>query len=93
MAFDNPKHKYLVFRLEPDKIKGDKINGYLQTFYHPTSYSKIVSEVGNTYGGGMFNIRICIIDDPLGEGIGSKTFEISGLPKLPYISPFTGKLC
>ena len=75
-------YKIMALRLEPQSIKGTKINGYLKTYHLPTSIPDIIEDVGYTYGGGKYQIRIV---DGVGKYVKSKTFEISGLPKIPKI--------
>jgi len=74
------EYKLMVMRLEPQMIKGTKINGYLDTFHLPTTIPDIIETVGQKYGGGKFQLRIV---DGTGKYVKSKTFEISGLPKIP----------
>lgn len=73
-------YKLMVLRLEPTTIKGTKINGYLKTFHLPITIPHIIEEIGITHGGGKYQIRII---DSTGKYVRSKTFEISGLPKIP----------
>jgi hypothetical protein len=77
---DASEYKLMVLRLEPQVIKSMKISGYLQTFHLPTTIPDIIEQVGETYGGGKYQIRIV---DGAGKYVKSKTFEISGLPKIP----------
>ena len=72
--------KLMVLRLEPTVIKGTKISGYLKTHHMPTCVPDIIEETEKNFGGGKFQIRIV---DPAGKYVKSKTFEISGLPKIP----------
>jgi len=74
------EYKLMVLRLEPQMIKGTKINGYLETFHLPTTIPDIIEAVGQKYGGGKYQLRIV---DGTGKYVKSKTFEISGLPKIP----------
>ena len=76
---DASEYKLMVLRLEPQMIKSTKISGYLQTFHLPTTIPDIIEKVGETYGGGKYQIRIV---DGAGKYVKSKTFEISGLPKI-----------
>jgi len=81
---DASEYKLMVLRLEPQVIKGMKISGYLQTFHLPTTIPDIIEKVGETYGGGKYQIKIV---DGAGKYVKSKTFEISGLPKIPIERP------
>lgn len=76
MTFDV---KIMVMRLTPITLKGLKISGYLETFYLPTSIPDVIESIGTKYGGGKYQIRIV---DTAGKHVKSKTFEISGAPKL-----------
>jgi len=78
------EYKLMVMRLEPQMIKGTKINGYLDTFHLPTTIPDIIENVGQKYGGGKYQLRIV---DGTGKYVKSKTFEISGLPKIPREVP------
>lgn len=78
--------KLMVLRLEPQMVKGTKINGYLETFHLPTTIPDIIEQIGQKYGGGKYQIKIV---DGMGKYVKSKTFEIAGLPKIP--SPDTTK--
>jgi len=73
------EYKLMVMRLEPQMIKGIKISGYLKTFHLPTTIPDIIEEIGVDHGGGKFQIKIV---DGAGKYVKSKTFEISGLPKI-----------
>lgn len=72
--------KLMAIRTEPSTIKGVKISGYLETFHLPTSIPEIIEKLGQKYGGGRYSIRIV---DGSGKYVKQKTFEISGLPKIP----------
>jgi hypothetical protein len=76
---DAGEYKLMVLRLEPQMTKGVKINGYLQTHHLPTTIPDVIEKTGQQYGGGKFQIRIV---DGAGKYVKSKTFEISGLPKI-----------
>lgn len=77
---DSPgDYKLMVLRIEPTEIDGIKINGYLKTFYLPTTVPDVIEKVAKEYGGGKYKLRI--VDDA-GKYVKSKTFEISGYPKL-----------
>ena len=76
--------KLMVLRMEPQLIKGQKINGYLETFHLPTTIPDIIEQIGQKYGGGKFQIKIV---DGTGKYVKSKTFEISGMPKIPSVTP------
>jgi len=73
-------YKIMLMRLEPHMMAGNKINGYLDTHHLPTTIPDIIEKTGMKYGGGKYQLRI--VDDS-GKYVKSKTFEISGLPKLP----------
>lgn len=77
---DVSEYKLMVFRLEPQMLKGTKISGYLEAFHLPTTIPIIIEKIGQTHGGGKYQIRIV---DGTGKYVRSKTFEIAGLPKLP----------
>jgi len=81
---DASEYKLMTLRLEPQVIKGTKINGYLETFHLPTTIPDIIEQVGQKYGGGKFQIRIV---DGAGKYVKSKTFEISGMPKIAHLEP------
>jgi hypothetical protein len=70
--------KINVSRLEPQFLKGQKIAGYLGTYYLPTTVPDIIEDIGLRYGGGKFLLKV--IDDQ-GKYVKSKTFEIAGIPK------------
>lgn len=72
--------KLMAIRTEPSTIKGVKISGYLETFHLPTSIPEIIEKLGQKYGGGRYSIRIV---NGAGKYVKQKTFEISGLPKIP----------
>ena len=76
--------KLMVLRMEPQVVKGQKINGYLETFHLPTTIPDIIEQIGQKYGGGKFQIKIV---DGTGKYVKSKTFEISGMPKIPSATP------
>lgn len=48
-----------------------------------------LSYVGSTYGGGKYRLKM--FRD--GKYAGGHTFEIGGIPRQTYISPFTGEMC
>jgi len=77
---DSSQFKLMVLRLEPATIKGTKISGYLETFHLPTTIPDIIEQIGQRYGGGRYQIRIV---DASGKYVKSRSFEISGLPKIP----------
>lgn len=79
-APDTSEYRLMVFRLEPQMIKGVKISGFLEAFHLPITIPSIIEQIGQKYGGGKFQIRIV---DGTGKYVKSKMFEISGFPKLP----------
>ena len=79
-APDTSEYRLMVFRMEPQMIKGVKISGFLEAFHLPITIPSIIEQVGQKYGGGKFQIRIV---DGTGKYVKSKMFEISGFPKLP----------
>jgi hypothetical protein len=79
-APDTSEYRLMVFRMEPQMIKGVKISGFLEAFHLPITIPAIIEQVGQKYGGGKFQIRIV---DGTGKYVKSKMFEISGFPKLP----------
>lgn len=74
------EYKLMVLRMEPATVKGVKVAGYLETHHLPTTIPDIIEKTGERYGGGKFQIRIV---DGFGKYVKSKTFEVSGLPRLP----------
>lgn len=70
----------MVLRLEPQVIEDQKISGYLQTFHLPITIPDIIEKIEHKYGGGRYQIRIV---DGVGKYVKSKTFEVSGKPKIP----------
>lgn len=83
--WETPAQEYriMVFRLEPQTVKGTKISGYLESFHLPATIPDIIEKIGVNYGGGMFQIRI--VDDS-GKYVKSKQFTIAGFPKIPSSS-------
>lgn len=79
-APDTSEYRLMVFRLEPQMVKGVKISGFLEAFHLPITIPAIIEQIGQKYGGGKFQIRIV---DGTGKYVKSKMFEISGFPKLP----------
>lgn len=75
---DSSEYKIQLHRLEPQMLKGQKIAGYLDTFYLPTTVPDIIEKVGRVYGGGRYQLKIV---DGSGKYVKMKTFEIAGLPK------------
>lgn len=73
-------YRLQVFRLEPQIVRGIKIDGYLTTHHLPTTIPSIIESVGKSYGGGKFQIKV--IDDS-GKYVRSQIFEIAGVPKIP----------
>lgn len=87
-APDTSEYRLMVFRMEPQMIKGVKISGFLEAFHLPITIPAIIEQVGQKYGGGKFQIRIV---DGTGKYVKSKMFEISGFPKLPMPEELTRK--
>jgi len=73
--------KLMVFRLEPQMA----ISGYIKTFQLPITIPDIIENIGQTCGGGKYQLRILdeskVIDDE--RYVKSKIFEIAGLPLMP----------
>ena len=76
----NMSYKLMAFRAEPRMFNSIKIDGYLETFYLPTTIPDIIQVLGKKYGGGKYHIRI--VDDQ-GNYVKQKSFDITGPPKIP----------
>ena len=76
---ETDSYKLMLLRLEPQTVKGQRISGYLKTFSTAITIPDLIEKVGKQYAGGKYQIRV--INDK-GQYLASKTFEISGAPKL-----------
>ena len=88
MNSNSNDYKLMALRLEPDYLGETKISGYLETFHLPTTIPDIIEKVGIKYGGGKYSLRV--VDDK-GRFVKTKTFEITGIAKIPVGKAQLGK--